>query len=155
VLEQAFLQMGQWPISRAINGSLWIYAVVQAFHLVALAVFAGALFMVDLRLLGVAMRERPVDEVARGARPWLIGGLLALVLTGIPQMMSNASREYYSEFFWYKMSALAFGLVWTFTLRARVTRRATAGALAKVVALVSVATWISVIVFARLIGLFT
>ena len=29
--------------------------------------------------------------------------MVAMFLTGLPQLMQNASREYYSEYFWRKM----------------------------------------------------
>ena len=51
-----FLHFFQWlndlDVSRAINQSVWFFAVIQAFHLVVLAVFAGAILIVDLRLMG-------------------------------------------------------------------------------------------------------
>ena len=63
-----------------------------------LAVFAGAILIVDLRLMGRALTERPVAEVAKDAQPWMVAGLIALTITGIPQMMSNAIREYLQHF---------------------------------------------------------
>src|SRR5579864_4487484 len=95
--------LGNLSVSAGIRESVWIYALDQAVHLLALAVFAGALLIVDLRLLGFGFKERPIKQVARDAQPWLIGGLLALTATGIPQLMSNATKEYYSPYFWFKM----------------------------------------------------
>lgn len=155
MLEETFLWMGEWPISKAIGESLWIFPLVQAFHLVALAAFIGAVLIVDLRLLRVALTERPVPEVARDAKPWLIWSLVALVLTGIPQLIQNASREYYSDFFWWKMYLLFAATVFTFTVRAWITRRPRATAVSAVVGLTSLSMWIGVTVLARLIGLFT
>src|ERR1700737_3629619 len=89
------------PLSNAIRDSVWIYAFDQGAHLVSLAVFAGAILIVDLRLLGGGFRERPVAQVARDAQPWLIGGFLVLLVTGTVQLMSNATKEYFSPFFWF------------------------------------------------------
>ena len=143
------------PVSQAIGGSIWIYPLVQAIHLVFLALFAGGVVIVDLRLLGVGMRSQPVSQVARDARPWMIAGFVGLVLTGLPQLMQNASREYYSEFFWYKMYLIAFGLIFMVTIRRRMTQAAESSPAAKVVALVSMTVWTGVTINARLIGLFT
>lgn len=150
-----FEWLGSLPVSQAIGGSIWIYPLVQAIHLVFLALFAGAILIVDLRLLGVTLRSQPVAQVARDARPWLIAGFLGLVCTGIPQLMQNASREYYSEYFWYKMYLIAFGLIFTLTVRRKSTQGAESGPAGRLVGLVSILVWGSVVVNARLIGLFT
>jgi len=143
------------PVSQAIGGSIWVYPFIQAIHLVFLALLAGAILIVDLRLLGVTMRSQPLAQVARDARVWFVVGLIGMICTGIPQLMQNASREYYSEYFWYKMYLIAFGVIFTFTVRRKVTQAAETTVTGKIVGLVSIAVWGSVVVNARLIGLFT
>ena len=147
--------MGSLEVSRAIQGSRWIYPVDQALHLVALAVFAGALLIVDLRLLDRGLREHPVATVARAAEPWLIGGLLALLITGVPQMMSTALKSYHSDWFWWKMDALLLAFAFTFTVRRRVALAGerVAPGWKKAVGLCSIALWGTVAALARLIGL--
>src|SRR6185503_2157803 len=98
-----FQWMNDTAFAKALSVSVWQFAVIQAFHLVFLGLFAGAVLMVDLRLMGRTLKDRPAADVARGARPWFILGFLGLVVTGIPQMMQNAMREYYSQLFWIKM----------------------------------------------------
>ncbi len=158
MLEGFFLWLGELPVSKAIGESIWIYPVIQAFHLVFLAILAGALLIVDLRLLGTGMIRQPSSLVARDARGWLVIGIIGMALTGIPQMMQNAAREYYSEFFWQKMYFLAAALVFTFTVRRKVALAAE-GTIApiwsKLVAIVSILLWGTVVVSGRLIGLFT
>ena len=150
--------IAQWPVSRAINESAWIFPLIQAFHLVALAVLAGALLVVDLRLLGRGFSQQPVAQVARDARPWLIGGILGMIATGVPQFISLATKEVNNEFFAYKMYFLAAALISTFTLRQRVAS-APDGRIAplwnKLVAIISLALWSGVAIEARLIGLFS
>jgi uncharacterized protein DUF6644 len=155
MLQGFFEAMGQWPISQAIGASIWIYPLVQAVHLVFLAFFAGGIVIVDLRLLGYGMRSKTIAQVARDARPWMILGFLGLVATGLPQLMQNATREYFSEFFWYKMYLIGFGLIFLVTVRRKITQGAEATAASKVVGLISMAIWTGVTITARLIGLFT
>ena len=155
MLQGFFEAMGQWPISQAIGASIWIYPLVQAVHLVFLAFFAGGIVIVDLRLLGYGMRSKTIAQVARDARPWMILGFLGLVATGLPQLMQNATREYFSEFFWYKMYLFGFGLIFLVTVRRKITQGAEATAASKVVGLISMAIWTGVTITARLIGLFT
>jgi hypothetical protein len=158
MLESTFQAVGELPISKFIGESIWIYPVVQAFHLVFLVILVGALLIVDLRLLGRGMIRQPLAQVARDAWPWVVGSLVGMLITGVPQLMQNALREYYSEFFWQKMYFLAAALIFTFTIRRKVTLAAE-GSVAplweKLVAVVSIVLWANVAIAGRLIGLFT
>ena len=159
MLEPFFQWMNDLAVSKAIGESIWIYPLVQAIHLVFLALFAGALLMVDLRLLGLGMREQTAAKVARDARPWLIVGLIGLVVTGMPQLMQNAMREYFSEYFWIKMYVLPIALIYTFTIRQRIAladEARVAPMWSKLAGFVSILLWMGgVTIPSRLIGLFT
>lgn len=153
-----FTWMGNTTASLVIRDSVWIYALDQAAHLVALAVFAGAVLIVDLRLLGGGLKDRPIAQVARDAQPWLVGGLIGLLATGIPQLMSNAIKEYYSDYFWVKMGVLLVAFIFTFTVRSKVAfadESRVRPFQAKLVGIVSIVLWAGVAVTARLIGLLT
>ena len=157
MLQPYFEWLNNLPVSVAINESGWIAAVIQAFHLLALVLFTGGVLVVDLRLLGSGLRPEPVSRVARDSRPWLMWGLIGLTVTGIPQLMSLAQKGYDSEFFWVKMYFLVAALVFTFTVRRKVTQaeEARVGRFwSAVVGLVSIALWTGVVVPARWIGLF-
>jgi hypothetical protein len=158
MLEQFFVNMEQWPISKAIGESLWIYPLVQALHLVVMAFFMGAVMIVNLRLMGLGLTTTPLAQVARSAKPWIIGGFILMFLTGMPQLMQNATREYYSEYFWRKMYFLAASLVILAISMAYMNRRSDTGGLGagpRVVGVVALVMWANVIIAARLIGLFT
>src|SRR5678816_79583 len=120
-MEQYFIDIASWPVSRAINESSWIFPLVQAFHLVALGFLAGSILMVDLRLLGKGFSQQPIARVARDARPWLLASLVAMVVTGVPQFMSLATKEYESPYFRWKMMFLVGALIWTFTVKKAVS----------------------------------
>ena len=157
-MEQTFIDIASWSVSRTINESSWIFPLVQAFHLVALGFLAGAVLMVDLRLLGSGFSQQPIAKVARDARPWLLASLVAMVVTGIPQFMSLATKEYESPYFRWKMMFLLTALIWTFTVKRMVAYSPEGrfgGAVSKVVALVSLGLWTSVAVNGRLIGFFS
>src|SRR5215813_15583171 len=159
MLQPYFQAMNDSWVAKAISESLWIYPLDQAIHLVFLALFAGSVLILDIRLLGLGMREQSVAKVARDAWPWLIVGFLGLVATGIPQLIQNAMREYFSEFFWIKMYVLPVALIYTLTVRRMVSQaeegRVNPG-MQKIVGLVSILLWFGgVAIPSRLIGLFT
>jgi hypothetical protein len=141
--------------AQAVYGSSpYIGPVVNLFHLLSMVVFAGALLIVDLRLVGVGLTDQPLRLIARDARPWLIGGLIGIVLTGIPQTMERATDQYATSIFWMKMYLILFGLIWMATVRRRAVRAdQPIGPWPKVVGLVSIVVWGSVAALARLIML--
>ena len=145
----------EWMESLGVyRASIYIGPGVNLVHLLAMVLFMGALLIVDLRLLGVGLRNRPLSAVARDAWPWLIAGLIGVTVTGIPQLAERATDQYVNSTFWVKMYLLVFGVIWIFTIRRKVTQRDEAyGALPKIVALVSIVVWAGVASTARLIML--
>jgi len=151
-----FQWMGGIPLSQYMLGHTWAAPIAQVIHLVAVAVFIGAVVIVDMRLLGRGLTDRPLADIARDAQPWLIGAFLVLFITGLPSLTSTALKQYYSPFFWWKMEAVIIGLIFTFTVRRKValTDEARLGPVwPKVVGILSIGIWTSVTIGARLIGL--
>tara|TARA_B100001167_G_C16663918_1_gene254532 strand:+ start:242 stop:715 length:474 start_codon:yes stop_codon:yes gene_type:complete len=148
--------MSETRLSLLFGSAVWYSPLIQVAHLVAVAVFAGALLVVDLRLLGTGLTQTPVKTVAEDAQPWLMGGLIALTVTGLPSLFQLAIKQYYSPFWWWKMEMLALGLIFIFTVRRKVLKsdEADLGSFwPKVVGLVSMALFLGVTIGARLIGL--
>lgn len=149
----------QWcydtTIGQAIRESTWLFPVIEAFHLVGLAFTAGAVLLVDLRLLGAGLNRQPVGQLVAGAQPWLIGSLVLMFSSGIPLFLSEAIKCYYSFPFWVKMTCLFLAIVFTFTLRARVARAgltADKSPLGRLTAITSVCLWFAVAWGGRWIG---
>lgn len=156
MLQPFFEWMQGLALSAFFLESVWPTPILQCIHLVAVSVFAGALLLVDLRLLGTGLTMVSIPRVARAAQPWLVGSFGVLVLTGIPQMTSTAMKQYYSPFFWWKMQAVFIGLVVTFLIRRHIASKEEGHygpVWPKVVGVTSIALWTSVTIGARLIGL--
>lgn len=142
-------------IGQAIKTSSWAFAVIESVHLLALAVIGGAVLVVDLRLLGLGLRRQTVTEVARDAQPALVWSLVTMLATGFGLFVSEAIKCYYSTPFWVKMSSLALAILFTFTIKRRVTlvENVTASPAAlRLVAVVSLALWFAVGASGRWIG---
>ncbi|HMF97818.1 MAG TPA: DUF6644 family protein, partial [Vicinamibacterales bacterium] len=142
-----FQWLSDTRVSQAIGQSSWAFAVVESVHLLALAVIGGAVLMVDLRLLGLGLRDQPIERVARDAFPWFVGSLIVMLITGFGLFMSEAIKCYYSTPFWVKMGSLLLAMIFAFTVRRKV---ALAGEgqvrpiWLKVVAVVSLVLWFAV-----------
>ena len=137
--------------------SPWIFPIIASVHLMGLALIGGAVLLVDLRLLGLGMRNQPLPQLARDAERWLVLSLVILLPTGILQFMCfAATKYYYLRAFWVKMAALFLALVFTFSVRRKVlidgeTRMTPLRN--KLVAAVSLALWATVAIAGRIIGL--
>jgi hypothetical protein len=144
-------------LGAALRGSRWMFPVVEAGHLMALAVLGAAVLIVDLRLWNLGLRQRSVAEVARNAQPLLFGSLIVMTITGYMLLAAEALRYYYNAAFWYKMVFLFFALVFTFTVRRSVVMadEARVGPFwGRLVAVVSIALWSGVGIGAKAIGLY-
>ena|SRR5438045_1833108 len=140
----------------AIRSSLWLFPVIEAFHLLALALIGGAVLVVDLRLAGLTLKRQPAARIALDAQPWLIGGLAVMLVSGGLLWTSEAVKCYYNLAFWLKMMFLSLALVFTFTIRRHValTGDRVRPFWMKTVALVSVTLWTGVGLMGRGIGFY-
>ena len=137
----------QTPMGEAIRNSSWLFPLIEAVHLVGLGLTAGAVLVVDLRLLGVGLNQQPVAQISKGAEPWLLGSLLLMFSTGVPLFLSESIKCYYSFAFWVKMTSLLLVLLFTFTIRRQLTqsdRISERPLLSRLTALVSLGLWFGV-----------
>ena len=139
----------------AMRSSPWLFPMVATIHLFGLAIIGGSVLVVDLRLLGLGLRRQPMSRLARDAEPWLLRGLLVSVPTGVLLFMCFATKYYYLTFFWVKMASLLLVLLFTFSVRRRVTmsdETHIGPVWSKAVALVSLSLWTTVAIGGRWIG---
>jgi hypothetical protein len=125
---ETLLPFFQWSeattVGRIVRESLWMFPVLEAIHLVGLALLGGALLIVDLRLLGMGLEGSTIARIQRHARPWLITAVVILLGTGVPLFLSEAIKCYYNTSFWVKITTLPVALVFTFAVRERFARGA-------------------------------
>jgi hypothetical protein len=141
-------------VGEAIRSSRWLFPVIESVHLLGLAVIGGAVLVVNLRLLGFGIERQPVTQLWRDTRPWLLGSLTIMVVSGLLLFTSEATKLYYHEAFWVKMTSLLLATLFTFTVLRKV---ALAGQgvrplWSKAVALISILLWSAVGVGGRWIG---
>jgi hypothetical protein len=141
-------------LGRVVVGSLWLFPVIEAVHLLALSVLGGAILIVDLRLLGTGLTHRSPEELWRESRPFLIGAIVVLIATGIPLFLSEAIKCYYNNSFWVKMTTLPFAIAFAFTIRARTVTGSVRNTARrqKLVGALSIALWLTVAAAGRWIG---
>jgi len=109
----ALPQFADWlsrtAISIAIQSHEWVIPAIQSIHIVAIGVVLASIFMIDLRILGLAGRDQSLLETTRRFGPWLSGALCVLLATGIFMIIGEPARELLAFSFWLKMSLVAIG----------------------------------------------
>lgn len=76
-------QMNDSALGVALAESLYMYPLVEGSHLLSLAFSFGLIVLIDLRLIGLALMQVPVQSLLQQLRPWLIGGFVVSIGTGI------------------------------------------------------------------------
>jgi len=152
----AFEWLQHTYLAETIRHSAALIATLEIIHLIGLALLLGTILMVDLSLLGHGIGRHPVSRIARELRAWTIAGLAIMLASGPLILTSEAIRCYKTPVFWIKMLLLAMAIAFHFTIHRRVTLaeppapRSSAG----VVAVVSLALWISVALAGKGIAIF-
>jgi hypothetical protein len=78
------------PFAIAIAESTWLFPITETVHVLALTVVIGAVAMMDLRLLGVGNKDRPVSEVIASALPWAWTAFTVAFIAGSMMFCSKA-----------------------------------------------------------------
>ena len=147
-LDQSFLA----SISKAYGG---VFAVVQMFHLAALAVMGGMVLLSDLRLLNVLLKDMPSERVVGETNRFFDYALVVMFVSGIFMSSAVAHKLYYNEMFWAKMSGLAIGIFFVYVIRRpllRYTHAQISPVALKTMAVSSMLIWFSVAACGRWIG---
>lgn len=145
--------------SELLAGSLNFWGLLEGTHVLSLMLFAGTIFLVDLRLLGLAFRRTPVSTISDRVLPLTVFGFVLMVVTGVALFYAKPLVYYHNLWFRLKLIFLAIALINILVFHWRVQRsRAqwdsapSPPAAAKISAIVSLAAWISVITVGRFIA---
>ena len=148
-------------LAEALRSSVWAYPLVNAGHILSVALLVGGTVPLGLRLLGL-WRATPLDPLRRVLARSADAGLLLAVLFGLLLFIARASAYVQSPVFVAKMLVLAGGIADTLILRIIASRWAARGGAAggrtpaslRAAAGVSLAIWPAVLILGRLIGYF-
>ena len=140
------------PWARAMNGPEWAFPAVESLHFIGLALSIGTIAIVDLRLLGVAMRRQSASELAGDLGLWTRIGLAVMLTTGPLMFSADAVNYHHNLAFQFKMLVLLLALAFHFTVHRRAIRSATSPLVTKVVGAASLVLWTCVVAGGRMIA---
>jgi hypothetical protein len=157
------LSFAQWiqftTLFTALRGSANLYPIILSLHMIGIAFFGGMILMTDLRLLGLALRNRSIADVVNQFRVPKRWGLLLTASCGILMAGSKAEEYYYNAFFRTKLILLAVVIVTELVFYRSVyanpevlDRKPSVPVNAKLAAAISMLLWISIACCGRGIG---
>ena len=101
-------------IGEYIRSSIWLFPVIESFHLIGLGILGGSVVVMDLKLMKIIFRNIDKIYIFEQTRKFFILGLSLLFITGVPLFLSEAVKLYYSRAFWIKMICLVIGVFFVY-----------------------------------------
>jgi hypothetical protein len=155
-----FVALEQSGFGAAIRQSRWLYPAANIGHIVSLVFFAGAVAVMDIRLLGGLAATKPRPVLAR-ARSVAIAALAGMAVTGFMLFSAEASHLVLNPVFQLKAALVAAGLlnvaIYEFWARRAVEGLAPGAAMpprARLAGLLSLGIWVAVAACGRSIAYF-
>jgi hypothetical protein len=134
------------------------FPYVESVHVIATAIVAGTIFIVDTRLIGLTSTHLTFNYISNRLLPWTWGAFIVSVATGTLMFMGNATGYYTNTPFRVKMVLLALAGVNMLYFHAVTFRHAakwnavSPPLAARAAGIFSLGLWCGVIGFGRWIG---
>lgn len=145
--------------SELLASSLNFWGLLEGTHVLSLMLFAGTIFLVDFRLLGLGFKKTPVSVLSDRVLPLTLFGFALMVATGIALFYAKPLLYYHNLWFRVKLIFIAVALINILIFHWRIQRTQpewdTAEkppARVRLSGLLSLASWVLVILFGRMIA---
>lgn len=132
----------------------WMYSTISVTHYVTMFWFIGSIAMVDLRVMGLAARNRSVGDLAQQLFPWAWAGFTLAVISGFLMFATAAGDWAPSKHFHIKLGFIAVSVAFAVIVQKSAPKWSQASETswaAKLIALISLLLWVVTIVSGSLI----
>lgn len=146
--------------SEALHSSLNLWNIIEGTHVLTIMLFAGTIWIVDLRMMGVAFRNIPFSRINDRVLPITIAAFAAMIITGLISFFGRDPLLYYHDvWFRLKMTFLVIASINIFWFHYMVQKGQADWDSApmpptrvRVSGLISMACWALIIIFGRFIA---
>ena len=145
-------------LSRLLRGSVWVYPLVNAGHILGVALLVGAIVPLDIRLLG-GWSSTPLSPLYRVLTRMAGVGLALAIASGLLLFITRASDYMQSGLFLIKMVFVLTGVVNVLLLNRladlQFTIQSESNKLPwriRFAACISLASWLTAMLLGRLVG---
>jgi hypothetical protein len=129
----------------------WMYSTISVTHYVTMFWCIGSMALVDLRVMGLAARNRSVGEIAHQLLPWAWIGFALAMISGFLMFATDAGDWAPSSYFHIKLTLIALSVVFAIVVQKSAPKWSKAPetpSAAKIIALLSLLLWIATILSA-------
>jgi uncharacterized membrane protein len=151
------LQASSWAVF--IHKKAWAFTTIEVVHVFAVSLVLATIAIVDLRLLGFASTKRPFAELSKQVLPFTWAAFVLAVIAGSLLFISRATEYFVNPVFWIKMALIAVAginmMIFEFITVRDVQKwnlNPTPPPRARLAGGISIACWVLVVAFGRLIG---
>ncbi|WP_422365543.1 hypothetical protein [Pelagibius sp.] len=157
-LTEALTALQNMALPTALRTSRWVYPLVNAGHILGLALLFGAILSFDLRLLGL-WRDEPIRPLARILLPVAVSGLSLSLFTGLLLFSVSAAKYAATPLFQVKLLLILAAVANALLLRraadwtlAQVPEMAMNSARLRLAGGLSLLLWLAVILCGRFLA---
>lgn len=146
------------PLGSSIAQSTWLFPTIETLHVIGLSIVLGSIVVVDLRLVGLASKDRSITALTKDFLPWTWAAWLFCAVTGTLLFTSRAADymniwAFPAKFVFMGVAALNM-LYFHFATQKSIARWDTGepAPAAKIAGALSLALWAMVIICGRQVG---
>ena len=132
---------------------------IQSIHIAGIGIVLTSVFMMDLRILGLAWTDQTLRQTTNRLGPWMMWSLVVLLVTGALMVVGEPVRELVTVSFWLKMFLVAVGtlVAATFLRTIKKNEQEWGDSIAqrfsiRLMAILTFLVWLAVVVLGRLIA---
>jgi len=136
----------QNAVADTLNNTEWAFPLAECVHIGGFAVGVGSIALVDFRMLNLGLRQATAARILRYTEPWTLIALVFVVFSGAALFLSQTEIYLVNQIFPLKMYVLLAALIYNFTVHRKVaTMENPSPAWSKLVAIISLLLWVSVV----------
>src|SRR5580698_6794529 len=136
----------QNALADTLNNTEWAFPLAECVHIGGFAVGVGSIALVDFRMLNLGLRHETAARILRYTELWTVIALVFVVFSGLMLFVSQVGIYLSNQIFPYKMYVLVVALIYNFTVHRKVaTMENPPSGLSKVVAIISLLLWASIV----------
>ena len=145
------------PVSVTIQSVKGVIPTLQSIHILTIGIVFVSSVMIALRVLGKMRADEPFDVVWARFAPWLWGGIVVMLVSGLTLVVGEPIREFNSLSFWIKMALVVVGVLSTGALGRKLRPAGTTvstefSSAAKASAIALIVLWVFIIFLGRAIA---
>jgi hypothetical protein len=127
-----------------LNANEWAFPLTECFHIASFALSIGTIALVDLRLLGLGMKQQTAGQLLKDTGIWTFAGLVIVILSGLMIFSSDPIRYTYNSGFQFKITVLLLAIVFNYTIHRKVALSNYSPPMGKLVGGISLLMWMLV-----------